>query len=184
MADTPTWTYEILYYINTAAASASSPTWTLVDFDNSFNPARDNTTYDAAYKARKNQPSWVVSSKTTVEVDIDIVDDATLQEWFKTHEDDFNTEVEILRVWKTGTSPYDAKKAAFVWNGNPIDGEASAPARVTGTMSMIDDGWTLGTATYDSQLGQSHLLLRFNFFEPPAWEALFSYLGGNYGFRV
>lgn len=148
MADsTPTWSYEIEYYINTG--SSSSPTWTFVDYDTSFNPARDNTTYDASYKSRKVQPSWVVSSRFTVEFDIDIVEDETLQQWFVTNEDVANAPTDILRVWKTGASPFAAKKAAFNCNCNPLDAEAGGPAHATGTMIMVDDGWTNGTVTFN-----------------------------------
>lgn len=146
MADTPTWSYEIEYYINTGTSAV--PVWTFVDYDTSFNPSRDNTTYDASYKSRKVQPSWVVASKFSIEFDIDIVDSETLQEWFKTNEDVMNAPTEVIRVWKTGSTPYAAKKAAFNMNCNPLDAEAGGPAHATGTLSMTDDGWTVGTVTF------------------------------------
>lgn len=147
MAETrPTWSYEIEYYVNTS--TTSTPAWTFVDYDTSFNPTRDNTTYDASYKARKVQPSWVVASRFTVDFDIDIVDDETLQDWFVANEDVQNAPTDILRVWKTGSSPYAAKKAAFICNCNPLDAEAGGPAHATGTMTMVDDGWTDGTVTF------------------------------------
>ena len=142
----PTWSYEIEYYVNTS--DTSTPTWTFVDYDTSFNPSRDNTTYDASYKARKVQPSWVVSSRFTVDFDIDIVESEALQTWFKKHEDDQNTPTDIIRVWKTGSSPFAAKKAAFNMNCNPLDADAGGPAHATGTMTMADDGWTNGTVTF------------------------------------
>lgn len=129
-----------------------APIYTFVDYDNSFNPSRDNKTYEPSYKARQNQPSWVVSTKTNVEFDIDIVDSAALQEFFKTNEDNLNVETEIIRVWYatptgTGTVTYPAKKAAFLMNMNPLDGEAGQPMKATGTLSMQDQEWTEGTAT-------------------------------------
>ena len=148
MADTPTWSYEIEYYLNTG--TSSTPVWTFVDYDTSFNPSRDNTTYDASYKSRKVQPSWVVASKFSIEFDIDIVDSETLQEWFKTNEDVMNAPTEVIRVWKTGSTPYAAKKAAFNMNCNPLDAEAGGPAHATGTLSMTDDGWTVGTVTFSN----------------------------------
>ena len=146
MADTPTWSYEIEYYLDTS--SNSTPVWTFVDYDTSFNPSRDNTTYDASYKSRKVQPSWVVGSRFTIDFDIDIVESETLQTWFKTNEDVANAPTNILRVWKTGTSPYAAKKAKFNCNCNPLDADAGGPAHATGTLTMVDDGWTTGIVTY------------------------------------
>lgn len=146
MSDTPTWSYEIEYYINTGTSSV--PVWTFVDYDTSFNPSRDNTTYDASYKSRKVQPSWVVASKFSIEFDIDIVDSETLQEWFKTNEDVMNAPTDVIRVWKTGSTPYAAKKAAFNMNCNPLDADAGGPAHATGTLTMVDDGWTVGTVTF------------------------------------
>ena len=146
MSDTPTWSYEIEYYINTGTSAV--PVWTFVDYDTSFNPSRDNTTYDASYKSRKVQPSWVVASKFSIEFDIDIVDSETLQEWFKTNEDVMNAPTDVIRVWKTGSTPYAAKKAAFNMNCNPLDADAGGPAHATGTLTMVDDGWTVGTVTF------------------------------------
>ena len=147
MADTPMWTYEIEYWMN-LTPSALSTTWTFVDYDSSFNPSKDNTEYSPSYKARQTQPSWVVGTKINVDFDIDIVDSETLQEWFKTNEDVQNAPCEVMRVFKTGTSPYKAKKAAFVANIDPIDGDAGSAAHATGKLTMIDDGWTAGTVTY------------------------------------
>ena len=152
MAETPTWTYQIEYYLN-LTPSANTTTWTFVDFDTSFNPTKDNTEYSPSYKARKVQPSWVVGTKISVDFDIDIVESETLQTWFKTNEDVQNSPCEILRVWRAGTSPYAAKKAAFICNTNPLDGDAGSAAHATGTMVMVDDGWTSGTVAYDSTTG-------------------------------
>lgn len=149
MADTPMWTYEIEYWMN-LTPSAQSTTWTFVDYDSSFNPSKDNTEYSPSYKARKTQPSWVVGTKISVDFDIDIVDSETLQTWFKTKEDVQNAPCEVMRVFKTGTSPYAAKKAAFVANIDPIDGDAGSAAHATGKLTMVDDGWTAGTVTYSS----------------------------------
>lgn len=143
----PMWTYEVEYYMD--LTPTTTPTnWVFVDYDSSFNPSKDNTEYSPSYKARKVQPSWVVGSKVTVDFDIDIVDSATLQSWFKTNEDINNAPCQVLRVFKTGSSPYKAKKAAFVANINPIDGDAGSAVHATGTLTMVDDGWTDGTVTY------------------------------------
>lgn len=145
-ATMPTWTYEVEYWLNTTPASTA--TWVFVDFDTSFNPSKDNTEYSPSYKARKIQPSWVVGSKITVDFDIDIVENAALQNFFKTNEDVMNAPCEIMRVWKTGSTPFAAKKAAFSCNINPLDGDAGSAVHATGTMTMTDDGWTVGTAAY------------------------------------
>ena len=146
----PMWTYEMKYFINTS--STSTPVWTFVDYDSSFDPSRDNDEYEASYKARKTQPKWVTSQSFNIEFDIDIVANETLQAWFIEHEDDTNVPTDILRVWpiEVSSGTYPAKMAAFNMTENPLDGAAGEPVKATGTMSMIDDGWTVGTVTYSS----------------------------------
>lgn len=145
MADTPTWTYEILWYLNTG--TASSPSWAFVDYDNAFDPSADNEEYAPKWKARKTQPTFVTGRKYSIDFDIDLVEGSDIGDFMLENEDDVNVPVEVLRVWKTGSSPYKAKKAAFQMTESPIDGAANEPARATGTMTMLDDGWTNGTAT-------------------------------------
>lgn len=135
-----------MYYLNTS--TTASKTWVQVDYDNAFTPSRNNNTYEPKYKARKNNPSFVVGCTESIAFDIDIVDSQALQNYFKTNEDNFNVETEVLRVWKTGSTPFDAKMAKFNMNLNPFDGEAGAPMRATGTLNMTDDGWTKGTVTF------------------------------------
>lgn len=145
----PTWTHQVQYYIKTGetGSNPATPVYTLIDYDSSFNPSKDISYYEPEYKARENQPKWATSIKTSIEFDIDIVENETLQEWFKDNEDVLNVETEVIRVWEVGTEPndgYPAKKAAFVMNCNPIDGEAGGALKATGTLEMVSDGWTVG----------------------------------------
>lgn len=146
MADTPTWTYEVRYYLDTSASS--TPSWVLVDYDTAFDPTRDNEEYEASYKARRTQPKWVTSQSFEIEFDIDIVENQTLQDWFIAHEDDANHPTKVLRVWPAASAPYPAKMAVFSMNENPLDGGAGEPIKATGTLSMVDDGWTVGTVSF------------------------------------
>lgn len=48
--------------------------------------------------------------------------------------------------YPTGTEgSYEAKKAAFVMNQNPLDGTAGEALRASGTLTMTDTAWTEGT---------------------------------------
>lgn len=146
----PTWTYEVRYYLDTS--STSTPAWTFVDYDSAFDPSRDNDEYEASYKARRTQPKWVTSQSFNIEFGIDIVENETLQDWFVAHEDDVNQPTKVLRVWpeEVSSGTYPAKMAAFNMTENPLDGGAGEPVKATGTLNMIDDGWTIGTVTYSS----------------------------------
>lgn len=118
--------------------------------DNAFDPSTDLNTYDPTYKDRINQPSYVTGKKTTIELDIDLIDPGALQTWLMENEDAVNVPTEIVRVmmFKPATAPaigFVAKKAAFSLTQNPIDGSAGEAAKATGTLLMTSDGWTAGT---------------------------------------
>ena len=146
----PTWAYQVQYYIKTGetGTNPATPVYTLVDYDETFNPSRDISYYEPEYKARQNNPKYAVNVKTSVEFSIDFVESDTLLTFFKNNEDNLNVETEIIRVWESGeptNSAYPAKKAAFVMNMNPLDGEAGNCIKATGTLDMVSDGWTAGT---------------------------------------
>lgn len=142
-------TDKIQYYLKT------DETFTRVSENSAFDPATDITTYDPSYKDRMNQPSFVTGKKTSVEFDIDIVEQQELQEWFIANEDAVNVPTEIVRVMMfrpvmDTVDPqmivgYEAKKAAFNMTQNPLDGSAGEVIKTTGTLSMTSDGWTEGT---------------------------------------
>jgi len=123
-----------------------------------FDPSVDLTTYDPSYKDRLNQPSYVTGKKTTVEAEIDLLDDGDLHAFLIDNEDNINVETEIVRVYmfdevmagETGTGTYRAKKAAFNMTLNPIDGAAGEVLKATGTFSMTSDGWTEGVFDPDT----------------------------------
>lgn len=148
----PTWMHEVMYFIKTGETSGSSPApiYTYVDYDNAFNPATNMEEYAAKYKARKNQPKYKVTKSISIEFDFDLVEGNALTEWLEANELGLNVPTEIIRVYpRPSGSPveYPALKAGFVMNANMFDGEANAPLRATGTLDMVDDGWTEGTAT-------------------------------------
>lgn len=125
-------------------------TFTRVTEDSTFDPSTDQTTYDPSYKDRRNQPSYVTGQKTTVEFDIDMIEGGTLQSYLEANEHVPNVATELIRVkmYKPATAPavgYEAHKAAFSMNMNPLDGPAGEALKATGTLSMTSDGWTKGT---------------------------------------
>ncbi len=137
-------TDQIQYWMKTDAV------FVRVTENNAFDPSTDLDTYDPTYKDRINQPSYVTGKKTTIELDIDLIDPGALQTWLMDHEDDVNVPTEVIRVmmFKPAETPavgFVAKKAAFALTQNPIDGGAGEAAKATGTLAMTSDGWTAGT---------------------------------------
>ena len=53
----PTWTYQVQYYIKTGetGSNPATPVYTLVDYDETFNPSRDISYYEPEYKARMKE---------------------------------------------------------------------------------------------------------------------------------
>jgi hypothetical protein len=132
------------YFLNIGTSTTAE--FAQVTEDTAFNPSVNREEYSPKYKCNKVQPKYSAGKTTAIDVDID-VEDKPLQGWFLDHEDDDNVATDIVRVrTDKGTAPsHPAKKAAFVWNGNPLDGEASGPLKVTGKLDMTSDGWTEGT---------------------------------------
>lgn len=122
--------------------------------NSAFDPSSDLSTYDPTYKDRVNQPSYVTGKKTTIEMDIDLIDPGTLQEWLLANEDEVNVATEVVRVMMfqpaTPGPGYEAKKAAFNLTQNPADGSAGEAVKLTGTLAMTSDGWTAGVFDPDT----------------------------------
>lgn len=125
--------------------------------NSAFDPSSDLSTYDPTYKDRINQPSYVTGKKTTIEMDIDLIDPGTLQDWLLANEDNVNVATEVVRVMMFKAAVpgpgYEAKKADFNLTQNPVDGSAGEAVKLTGTLSMTSDGWAAGvfdpaTATF------------------------------------
>lgn len=198
-------TEEIQYWMKTGTS-----TFTKVSEDSAFDPSVDLQTYDPSYKDRINQPSYVTGKKTSIEMDVDMLESGAFQDFLLASEDVTNVETEIVRVmmfrpragtwaattaktvglrvvggtniyecivggttgataptwpttgtvvdgtvtWKyirsatgypTGTGGYEAKKAAFNLNLNPLDGSAGEAIKATGTLTMTSDGWSAGS---------------------------------------
>jgi hypothetical protein len=137
------------YYLNIGTTEA--PEYARVTEDTAFNPSVNREEYAPKYKCNKVQPKYSAGKTVAIDVDIDVVDSQDLQDWFVEHEDDDNVPTDVIRVridqGTAATRP--AKKASFNWNGNPLDGDANNPLRITGTLNMLSDGWTEGTFDTD-----------------------------------
>lgn len=84
---------KIQYFIKTGTSE-----FTKITEANAFDPKVDISTYDPKYKDRVNQPSYVTGKKTTIEIDLDIIDPGALQSWLMGNEDTVNVPTEIVRV--------------------------------------------------------------------------------------
>ncbi|MDR1421362.1 MAG: hypothetical protein LBI64_00655, partial [Coriobacteriales bacterium] len=94
----------------------------------------------------KVQPEYAASKTYKYDVDIDL-EDQPLQDWFVEHEDDSNVATSVVRIWaeEGSATARPARKADFLWNGNPLDGDANGPIKTTGVLTMVSDGWVVGT---------------------------------------
>lgn len=139
------YTYDHQWYIDVADGASEAPKYVLVTDDEGFNPANDDSSYEPKYKCNKTNPKYVTGRKTTIEVDIDIVEGQELQTWLKKHEDDINVPTSVVRVWRFGDGTATAKQGNFAMTLAPIDGDAEGALKAKGTLSMTSDGWTAGT---------------------------------------
>jgi hypothetical protein len=123
-----------------------TPLYVRVTEDTAFNPTVEREEYSPKYKCNKTQPKYAAGKTYGIDVDIDIVDEQQLQEWLILHEDDDNVPTAVVRVrTDLGTaSARPARRAEFAWNGNPLDGEANNPLKITGKLNMTSDGWAEG----------------------------------------
>ncbi|MHB1323992.1 MAG: hypothetical protein ACYCXZ_06580 [Coriobacteriia bacterium] len=196
---------KIQYWMKTGTS-----VFTRITEDSAFDPASDLQSYDPTYKDRVDQPSYVTGKKTSVDLDIDMLDAGALQDYLLANEDVINAPTEIVRVmmfrpragawaastamtvgkrivggtniydcttagttgttaptwptsgtvtdgtvvwtyvrsatgYPTGTGGYEAKKATFNLNMNPLDGSAGEAVKATGTLKMTSAGWTAGS---------------------------------------
>jgi len=133
------------YYLDISDSTTAA--YERVTEDSSFDPSSEQTTYSPSYKDRHVQPEYVTGKKITVDFEIDIMEDQSLQDWFKTHEWDDNVATKLVRVdtsGGTGTAR-PAIMAAFTMNQSPIDGAAGEALKAKGTLKMTDAAWTVGT---------------------------------------
>jgi hypothetical protein len=158
-------TDRIQYWIN--IGTIAEPEYVRVTEDPTFDPAVDLSNYAPSYKDRMNQPEYVTGKKTTVEFAIDLIDGQELQEWFQENEHGVNITAELIRVkmykevmdGETATGTYEAVRASFVMNQNPIDGAAGEALQATGTLTMTSaGGWEAGVfdpvnATFTPEAG-------------------------------
>lgn len=133
------------YWLKTGAS-----VFTRVTEDTAFDPKTNRKQYETNYKDRVNQSIHAISQTTTISFDIDMADSGALQTYLEANEDVMNVATEVIRVsmHKPATLPavgYEAKKAAFVMNQDPHDGDAADRLRARGELTMTDTVWTAGT---------------------------------------
>jgi len=133
------------YWLKTGAS-----VFTRVTENTVFDPSTNRKTYETNYKDRVNQSIHAISKTTTIAFDIDMLESGELQTYLEANEDVMNVATEVVRVsmHKPATLPavgYEAKKAAFVMNQDPLDGDAADRLRARGELTMTDIEWTAGT---------------------------------------
>lgn len=143
--------WEIQHYL----AFMSDESWgqnLRVTEDTQFDTSNDDSTYEPEYLDRKVQPTYVMGRKTTIEFEVDAVLPGDIQKALYEVEDELNVPVLYTRAvgvdFATGASlpatSLKAKQAEGVLTMNPISGEASGPAKLTGSVKITGD-WTYGT---------------------------------------
>lgn len=138
------YTYDLQYYIDIADGAEGAPTYERVTDDEAFNPSNDDATYEPKYKCNKTNPKYTTARKTSIELDIDMVESQALQGWLEKHEDDINVPTSVVRVWSFSDGTSKAKEAKFAMTLGPIDGDAEGALKAKGTLAMTSDGWTEG----------------------------------------
>lgn len=138
------YTYDHQYYLDVSDGAESGPKFVRVTDDESFNPTNDDSKYTPKYKCNKTSPEYTSARKTSIEMDIDMVENQELQDWLMRHEDDVNVPTKVVRVWSFSDGTSTAKEADFAMTLNPIDGDAEGALKAKGTLSMTSDGWTKG----------------------------------------
>jgi hypothetical protein len=123
--------------------------------NNAFDPSTDLETYDPKYKDRVNQPSYVTGKKTSIEMDIDLIDPGELQSWLIAHEDEVNVEVDIVRVFSFRPAVPDWAATTAHTVGQRVIGSTNIyECTVAGTTGSSEPTWpssgtvTDGTATW------------------------------------
>lgn len=142
-------TADMEYYLKTGVS-----TFTKLENLKDFSPSADKQTYERKYKDRVNTSEVVTGVKYSFEAEVELEESGTLHTFLETNEDALNVPTEIVRVKKfrpgvdasgNPTTSYEARKAAFVLNVDPIDGSAGEFLAVKLTLGMTDEAWTAGT---------------------------------------
>lgn len=144
--------WEIQHYLAFQGEGGTFGTNVRVTEDTSFETSNDDNTYEPEYLDRKVQPSYVMSRKTSIEFEVDAVLPGDIQKELYEREDQLNVPVLYTRTvgvdFATGTAlpatALKAKQAQGVLTMNPLSGEASGPAKLTGSLTLTTD-WTYGT---------------------------------------
>lgn len=150
--------WEIQHYLAFQGDGGTFDTNLRVTEDTSFDTSNDDNTYEPEYLDRKVQPSYTMSRKTTMEFEVDAVLPGDIQAALYAREDELNVPVLYTRTvgvdFTTGealaSTALQAKQAQGTLTMKPLSGDASAPAKLTGTVTLTEE-FTYGT--FDSSTG-------------------------------
>lgn len=144
--------WEIQHYLAFQGANGEFGANLRVTEDTTYDTSNDDNNYEPEYLDRKVQPTYTMGRKTTMEFEIDAVLPGAIQEKLYEVEDELNVPVLYTRTvgvdFSTGAalSPGSlaAKQAQGTLTMNPLSGEASGPAKLTGTVTLTEE-YTKGT---------------------------------------
>ena len=144
--------YEIQHYLAFQDEQGEFGTNKRVTEDTTFDTSNDDNTYEPEYLDREVQPKYTMGRKTTIEFEIDAVLPGEIQAKLYEVEDELNVPVLYTRTvgvdFATGEAldptALDAKQAPGTLTMNPLTGEASGPAKLTGSVALTDK-FTRGT---------------------------------------
>lgn len=144
--------WEIQHYLAFQGEGGTFGTNLRVTEDTSFETSNDDNTYEPEYLDRKVQPSYTMGRKTTMEFEVDAVLPGEIQAKLYECEDELNVPVLYTRTvgvdFSTGealpATSLKAKQAQGTLTMNPLSGEASGPAKLTGTVTLSEE-FTYGT---------------------------------------
>lgn len=139
--EVPVWGDELQDYIDISGNEdwiniTNLLSWEFDDDENAYEPDYIDTRY---------KKKFVLESTATIEYEKDMYTNNTLDDFLMQNEDNVNLPVTILRYYSWDEDNY-AKKADFYLNPSQLDKNSSGePVKLTGTLTMADDGWTHGT---------------------------------------
>lgn len=144
--------WEIQHYLAFQGTNGEFGDNLRVTEDTTFDTSNDDNTYEPEYLDRKVQPTYTMGRKTTMEFEVDAVLPGEIQQALYEAEDELNVPVLYTRTvgvdFETGealaATALDAKQAQGTLTMNPLSGEASGPAKLTGTVTLTEE-YTKGT---------------------------------------
>lgn len=151
--------YEMQWYIEMYVGGQWTAVYRMTELNSADHTAEPNE-YETAYIDRKNQTKYVMSEKSQVEFELDMVGPDGVQKELYAVEDAYNVPGRITRTlaydFSKGAACQDtalvAKRAECIVNTSPItQGSTTDPLRMTVTVALTGD-WQFGTfdATSDT----------------------------------